>query len=992
MTAYGAMNSLINTIDYILNSSHYSLVHHSPHIIQLAYDELEAWHDILKRLDGTSKSKSRKKVNDVDRRIKDLIWEFEDLLQSILYKQILSQVKDEGIVKEIVWIDLLLRSLPKFERQPRGRMYHCRTTHTTTRVLLNSRPPSDTTLLHFFTRISMMESEASRSRSLEGDVGGERMRVPIDLRDLQYYVCSFIEKLKNMEEEYVYAVDNMPEDEDDGDQSISSGSGSKSKLIGLSDQFQQLKRVCMGTAGVGNRTAVVGTAGVGKTALARAVFEDPEISSHFEHRAWVTLGRRSKLADALRGVLAQVFGTAQGDDELGAYLKERLEGKKCLIVLDDVWESEIWDSLLGFLDDKNDGSIRILATTRDQHTTDRAYVMLVRFLNEEESKELLCDKVFGEKICPIRLEKAATKIVKNCEGLPLTIVTVADILSKSKNRDLKYWDDVAEMRNSVFADAYNETSKVLFPSYDYLPQELKTPFLYLGVFPPDYDIPISKLMNMLAIEGWFHKRNKTLAMVWYCLEEFCTYKNLALSNQRSFYTKDVAYQRRCSYSPCRYGHLANSNQISIIPEDDFLWISKYKTCRLHSSWRHVCREEARKDKFYHILNKLVDGSEDGVKGQRCLCLENNILFSIKDFCNSVRLNCEFYTHSLLFFGPYHQYPIPVGNDFKLLGKLDALNLRFYTFPTDILTLVLLKYLALTCNGELPPTISKLFNLRILIIHPHNNIRIFGTPSYVPVQIWDMKELEHIEILGKSLVAPSHSASLKKLSTIVGVDASIFTILKLSYKVPYIKKLVVQTPYDDHHGLLSCFGCISTLGSLEILKFSIIDPEIKHDDAFSSALMFPRWTLKKLHLSGMGFSWEYMDEIGSLPSLEVLKLRAYAFQGPKWEARDGSFLKLKFLLIEDTDLVQWKPRYESFPHLACLSMKHCYELEEIHWPSHYRSGSIELVDCNPVALTCAEQLQPCRGTYLDVTASSSFGGKPITVKFRRYGAECRRVFE
>ncbi|XP_057789288.1 uncharacterized protein LOC131006138 [Salvia miltiorrhiza] len=248
----------------------------------------------------------------------------------------------------------------------------------------------------------------------------------------------------------------------------------------------------------------------------------------------------------------------------------------------------------------------------------------------------------------------------------------------------------------------------------------------------------------------------------------------------------------------------------------------------------------------------------------------------------------------------------------------------------------------------------------------------------------MKELEHIEILGKSLVAPCHSTSLEKLSTLVGVNASISTILEHSWKFPCIRKLGVQielTPYDDHNDLLSCFGCISRLESLEILKCSITNPVAKYDYVFpSSLIIFPRG-LKKLHLSGMSFPWEYMDVIGSLPYLIVLKLRAYAFRGSKWEAQEGSFMKVKFLLIEDSDLVQWKPRTGSFPELKLLRMKHCYKLEEIHWPSKISFGAMELENCNPVAVASAKQLQLSYGIDIDVTASSSFDEKPITIKFK-----------
>ena len=145
---------------------------------------------------------------------------------------------------------------------------------------------------------------------------------------------------------------------------------------------------------------------------------------------------------------------------------------------------------------------------------------------------------------------------------------------------------------------------------------------------------------------------------------------------------------------------------------------------------------------------------------------------------------------------------------------------------------------------------------------------------------------------------------------------------------------------------------------------------------------------------MGLSWEYMDAIGCLPSLKVLKLRSYAFVGSHWETdrsrwkpQRPSFSSLEYLLIEESDLVQWKPGFESFRRLSYLSMKHCYELEEIHKPyslsiSGIKIIEIELEDCNPLALTCAKKLQPSAGVTLRVIASYSLYEKPTTIKFVR----------
>ncbi|XP_047973240.1 putative late blight resistance protein homolog R1A-10 [Salvia hispanica] len=783
--------------------------------------------------------------------------------------------------------------------------------------------------------------------------------VSIDLQSLQSEAHSLIQTLEDMQKDYIHEVENMPRDEPIS--SVIGFHGNNSKMIGLSDQFQHVKTDFMqGYIGKKRVYALNGTAGVGKTTLAMQIYQDPEIQSKYERRAWVTVGRVPQpISQISRGILAQLCGISdQGDEEIGDCLEERLDdGKKCLVVLDDVWEEQVFNSLLSNL--KN-ASIRFLLTGRHRGwmLSYNLYCYEVRFLNQEESMHLLCDKVFGEEIFPPQLQKAAAKIAKQCEGLPLMIVAVADILSKSEqNRDPVYWNEVAERRNSVFTDAYNEISKVLFPSYGYLPQGLKTPFLFMGVFPSDYDTPYSKIIMKLAAVG--------LSDDWDCLGLLGSFYSLALCTLKSVDK--------------------TSNEFTV---------EEYKTCRLHSSWRYVCRVEASRNKFYHVLNKLND--DEGLKDQRGVCLENNILFGIREFRNSVTLYCASSSRSLLFYGPYQQYPVCINVGFVLLREIDALTQRFYTFPMEILSLIHLKYLALTCNGELPPTISKLFNLRALIIHPHLSIRRREAPSCVPVQIWDMRELEHIEILGKSLVSPPDVASLEKLSTLVGVNASICTVLNLSRRIPNIKKLGIRielTPYDDHNDVLSCFGCTSTLRSLKTLKISIANPVVKHGHVFPvtpGLLKLPR-NLEKLHLSGMGFPWEYMNVIGSLPSLKALKLRSYAFQGSRWETQKASFRGLEFLLIEESDLEQWKPGYESFPKLTYLSMKHCYKLKEIHKPASlhleaFKIIEIELEDCNPLALTCACQLQPDRYNRLQVIGSSSFYEKPTTVKFQSDGDE------
>ena len=75
-------NSLMNTIQLILESPRLSLVPPSPKILQPAYDAMCCLQHNLQKLDETSSSKIRTKVNDLDERIKEAVWEFEDLLET----------------------------------------------------------------------------------------------------------------------------------------------------------------------------------------------------------------------------------------------------------------------------------------------------------------------------------------------------------------------------------------------------------------------------------------------------------------------------------------------------------------------------------------------------------------------------------------------------------------------------------------------------------------------------------------------------------------------------------------------------------------------------------------------------------------------------------------------------------------------------------------------------------------------------------------------
>ncbi|MCD7454407.1 hypothetical protein HAX54_024806 [Datura stramonium] len=67
----------------------------------------------------------------------------------------------------------------------------------------------------------------------------------------------------------------------------------------------------------------------------------------------------------------------------------------------------------------------------------------------------------------------------------------------------------------------------------------------------------------------------------------------------------------------------------------------------------------------------------------------------------------------------------------------------------------------------------------------------------------------------------------------------------------------------------------------------------------------------------------MKTIGSLPNLEVLKVRYNCFSGPVWETCDGGFCNLKFLELCDLDIQEWiSSDCDHFPSLQFLMVMKC----------------------------------------------------------------------
>ncbi|XP_039128454.1 disease resistance protein RGA2-like [Dioscorea cayenensis subsp. rotundata] len=154
--------------------------------------------------------------------------------------------------------------------------------------------------------------------------------------------------------------------------------------------------------------AIVGRGGVGKTTLARIVFDEHRVASHFQLKVWVTASEMYDAGRLLRSIGESAAGYPFPDsftlEEIVNNLKNRLVGKRYLLILDDV-RNEIlgWEILQEKLEDGLSGS-KIVITTENEEIAKKMRLPFLLYhlqgLSHEDSWSLF-------KECALSLDQEA---------------------------------------------------------------------------------------------------------------------------------------------------------------------------------------------------------------------------------------------------------------------------------------------------------------------------------------------------------------------------------------------------------------------------------------------------------------------------------------------------------------------------------------------------------------------------------------------------------
>ncbi|KAH6769442.1 hypothetical protein C2S51_014778 [Perilla frutescens var. frutescens] len=663
--------------------------------------------------------------------------------------------------------------------------------------------------------------------------------------------------------------------------------------VGLHDDLVAIKsRLCEESRNL-RVIPIVGMGGIGKTTLAKIVYDDPLTVQQFDIRAWVTLSQDYNADVILSSLLASMKnfdkeGSERSSELVGEKVFKILKGRRYLIVMDDIWSIDAWDEMRNIFPDDENGS-RILLTTREVDVASYADHLSplhqMHLMDEKQSWDLLRQRVFADKDCPSELKRIGQEIARNCGGLPLAIVVVAGLLS-AVGMDPTSWKDIAENVNSSVTSK-GEFQNILSLSYTHLPYYLRPCFLYMGMFPEDHEVRVSKLIKLWVAEGFFRTPDGPKSPeeeAEECLEDLVK-RNLVLVTKRRF-------------------------------------DGRIKSCSLHDLMRDLCIRRAHDEKF--LLNfRSWEGRKflpmEIRKNQPRLSVTGHGLqYLSKVDGRTTRTILCFHRISVL---------MKLLGSFRLLRILDAGEGYVRSLPIELFELFHLVYLVIRCHGKIPAAISKLQNLQTLRVRASNDWRDIRVQSVCLLQeIWSLPQLRHLAYFGR-LPDPGRtrtcSSGLENLQTLSTVS-HVMCIEKILRMIPNLKALEIDcSDYrEEEEPFLNNLVYLHQLESLK-LRSDIYRNAVCPKNIF----MLPR-TLKRLTLSYLKLPWDEVTAVGSLPNLQVLKLTDHACEGSTWETTEGEFTQLEFLLIEKTHLEHWVAESSHFPRLKCLLLHECSELTQI----------------------------------------------------------------
>ncbi|XP_017442548.1 disease resistance protein RUN1 isoform X1 [Vigna angularis] len=474
---------------------------------------------------------------------------------------------------------------------------------------------------------------------------------------------------------------------------------------------------------------ISGAGGSGKTTLAKAIYN--KIHETFTEKSFIEdIGQVSRTRGHHRlqeQFLLDVLKTRveiPSVDMGRRMIRERLTGKRVLIVLDDVTENFTLLDLWGCREWFGGGTV-IIITTRDvdlPRILKVDSVFGIRLMNANESLELLSWHAFREVKPKEEYNYLAKGVVTHCGGLPLALEVIGNCLFKKTKEE---WNSILLKLEKIplhnvqgklkisFDGLRNQIEKDLFldiccsfvgEGRDYVTKMLNG----CGV---DADSGIRVLIELSLIKV---KRNNKLGM-------HLLLQEMGRNIINEIYEKEFRRERRLRFDDSEYVLTDNTGRRAIE--------------RVPVKLRSVRREPSR-------LLTYIENSDYISKKLRWISLDWFSLEYLPD---------KFYLHDAITIDLKHsslRFLLKEPQDLRWLKVLNLSHSKYLTETPDFSGLPSLEQLILKdCTGlrEVHPSIGCLCNLTLL------NLKDCTSLSNLPREIYKLISLETLILSGCSMI-------------------------------------------------------------------------------------------------------------------------------------------------------------------------------------------------------------------------------------------------
>ncbi|CAN1304634.1 Disease resistance protein L6 [Linum perenne] len=258
------------------------------------------------------------------------------------------------------------------------------------------------------------------------------------------------------------------------------------ELVGIDFHMQEVMRLLNLDSGDGKIVGIHGIGGIGKTTIAKAVYDS--ICTSFNRCCFIENIRELLLKnDGVVALQNKVISRILRDDvqvkdasEGVNIIRQRVCKYKVLVVLDDVGDRFEFDQILGKLGSFNSES-RFIITTRDKRVLEllQAYKLYEpEEMSYDHSLQLFSRHAFAVRYPPEGYAALCDEFVKVAARLPLALKVIGSLLFR---REKQFWEEkLIELKQ--IPPTSNMVQQRLKISYNELTRNEKTIFLDIACF------------------------------------------------------------------------------------------------------------------------------------------------------------------------------------------------------------------------------------------------------------------------------------------------------------------------------------------------------------------------------------------------------------------------------------------------------------------------------------------------------------------------------